>query len=137
MSYIGDLLGLLNYQQNNDYGLGRIQLGREELGEKSRQFDTSANQWQQEQELQRQMEQFRQEQLRAQMARDQSQQNYTNFNRDMDSAQNFMSTRANRKDDMLKFLQAGGRGLIGSDQADALYQMFGLPGFESQTPRRL
>ena len=66
MSYLGDLLGLLNYQQGQDFGLGQIQLGREELGERTRQFDVSARQWEQQENLRRQMEQFRQQQLREQ-----------------------------------------------------------------------
>ena len=121
MSYLGDLLGLLNYQQGQDFGLGQIQLGREELGERSRQFDVSARQWEQQENLRRQMEQFRQQQLREQMEREQGQQNYLNFNRDHDAA---LSYFANKNKDLLKFINPG---LIGSDQANALYKKFGLP----------
>lgn len=91
MSYLNDLLGLLNYRNNQDYGLGTIQLGREQLGEEARQFNTGAQQWQQQEELRRQMEQFRQEQLREQIARQQEQEQYgreqTRGQRDREQAQ--------------------------------------------------
>lgn len=135
--YLNDILGLLNMR-------GQYELGHEDLLQRAKEFQTqfgltkeeadrAAQQWQQQFGEQQARRQFEQQQQQNAVQRQMAQQDYQNRWADW-SRGNQIGAGGNN--DLVQLLSGSGRGLFGSDQLDAIYRRFGLPGL-NQPQRRL
>ncbi len=142
MAYLNDIIGLLSLRDRYGLEKGQLDLGREQLAQRAKEFQDSlglsereamraAQQWQDQFNAAQERKAFEEQQQRDAIQRQQAQQNYSNSWSDWERGANLLQ---GKNQNLMQLLSGGNRGLIGSPQLDAIYKRFGLPGYSSTGP---